>query len=101
MAALYREACCNRTPRLSVSELVERGFRVIRAPSLPIEGSRCDDAEGNAACFSLDVRDGRIAAVRFRATPCATLIAYCELIAETVPNFRLEIAKSLSTGSLI
>jgi NifU-like protein involved in Fe-S cluster formation len=101
MTATCREACCSVTPRHTVSELFERGFRRNRAAPLPIEGAQLTDAEGNAARFSIDVTDGRIAGLGFRATSCATLIAYCELIAEIVPGFRLDIAREMTATSLV
>jgi NifU-like protein involved in Fe-S cluster formation len=101
MTATCREACCSVMPQLTVSELFERGFRRNRAAPLPTEGAQLTDAEGNAARFSIDVADGRIADVGFRVTSCATLIAYCELIAETVPGFGLEIARGLTAANLV
>ena len=55
MTAACREACCSVTPRLTVSELFERGFRRNRLAPLAVEGAPCTDAEGNVARFSLDV----------------------------------------------
>jgi NifU-like protein involved in Fe-S cluster formation len=101
MTATCREACCSVTPRHTVSELFERGFRRNRAAPLPIEGAQLSDAEGNAARFSIDLTEGKIAGVGFRATSCATLIAYCEFIAESVPGFRLEIARELTATNLV
>jgi len=101
MTAACREACCSVQPRRSISELFERGYRRNRAAALSIEGTRHADAEGNTVGFSLDTADGRIAEVGFRATTCATLIAYCEYIAEIVPGFRLEIARELTAVQLV
>jgi NifU-like protein involved in Fe-S cluster formation len=101
MTATCREACCSVTPRHTVSELFERGFRRNRAAPLPIEGAQLTDAEGNTARFSIDVADGKIAGAGFRATSCATLIAYCELIAEIVPGFRLDIAREMTATNLV
>ena len=101
MTATCREPCCSVTPRRTVSELVERGFRRRRAPPLPIEGPACGDAEGNTARFSLAVGDGAIGTVSFRASSCATLIAYCEFIAEAVEGFRLDLARELTTADLV
>ena len=81
MTAACREACCSVTSRRTVSELFERGFRQHAAP-LPIEGAQLTDVEGNAASFSLDVVDGQVASLGFRATTCATLI----LIASSSPR---------------
>jgi hypothetical protein len=101
MTATCREACCSVTPRMSASELFARGFRRNRAAPLPVRGAARTDAEGNAAAFSLDLAANRIAAVGFRVTTCATLVAYCELIAETVPGFDIEIARAFSAADLI
>jgi NifU-like protein involved in Fe-S cluster formation len=101
MTATCREACCSVSPRRTVSELFERGFRRNRAAPLPIEGAPCSDAEGNTARFSLDVLDGNIRTVGFHVSSCATLIAYCEYLAETVPGFRLEIANALTSSQLV
>jgi NifU-like protein involved in Fe-S cluster formation len=101
MTATCREACCSATPRLTVSELFERGFRRSREAPLPVEGAECRDADGNALRFSLDLADGRLAGIGFRATTCASLIAYAELIAETVPGQSLDIAGALTAQELI
>jgi hypothetical protein len=101
MTATCREACCNVTPRLTVGELFERGFRRNREAQLAIEGEPCTGAEDNTACFSLDAVDGKIAAVGFRASCCATLIAYCEYIAQIAPGFRFEIARGLTAQNLV
>jgi hypothetical protein len=101
MTAPCREACCSVTPRRTVSELFERGFRRNRAAPLPIEGAALTDADGNTARFSLDVTGGKIVRAAFRASSCATLIAYCECIAEAVPGFRLDIAQGLTPANLV
>ena len=101
MTSACREACCSVTPRHTVSELFERGFRRNRAAPLPIEGAQLTDAEGNGARFSIDLADGKISDVGFRASSCATLIAYCEFIAEIAPGFRLEIARELTATNLV
>jgi NifU-like protein involved in Fe-S cluster formation len=100
MTAPCREACCNVTPRLTVAELFERGFRRNRAAPLAIAGETCTGAENNTAAFSLDVTDGKIAAVGFHASCCATLIAYCEYLAAIAPGFRLSIAHELTAANL-
>ncbi len=111
MTAPCREACC--TPSLpspasgggigrgTVSELFERGCRRSREAPLSVEGETCAGADDNTVSFSLDVASGKIAALRFRATCCATLIAYCEYIAEIASGFRIEIARELSAQNLI
>src|SRR5258705_10342774 len=101
MTAACREACCGVTPRLTVSGLFERGFRRNRLAPLGVEGAPCADAEGNMARFSLDVVDGKIASIGFRVSSCATLIAYCEFIAELTGGFRPAIAKELTARNLV
>ncbi len=101
MTAPCRESCCNVTPRLTVSELFERGFRRNRAAPLPIEGAAMCDADGNTARFSLAIAEGRIVEANFRVSSCATLIAYCELIAELVPGSQPDIAQALTATELV
>src|SRR5215468_9564505 len=96
-----RAACCSATPRMTVSELFERGFRRRRASPLSIEGAPNSDADGNSAWFSLDLADGKTADVSFRASSCATLIAYCEYIAQAVPGFRIDLANELTAADVI
>lgn len=100
MTATCREPCC-AAPRMTVSELLERGMRRNRAAPLAIEGDPCVDTDGNGARFSIDASGGRVAAIGFRATSCATLIAYGELIAETVPGRSVELAVAVSARDLI
>jgi len=100
MTAICREPCC-ATPRRTVSELLERGLRRNRAAPLPIEGAECRDGHGHGARFSLRIEAGRVAGVGFRVSSCATLIAYCELIAETAPGQRRELAAEMSPRDLV
>ena len=101
MTATCREACCSVTPRLTVAELFERGFRRNREAPRAVAGAPCTGAEDNTASFSLDVAEDRITAVGFQASCCATLIAYCEYIAEIVPGFRLAIAREMTAANLV
>jgi hypothetical protein len=101
MTAACRAPCCSATPRLTVSELFERGFRRNRLPPLAIEGMPCTNADEFTARFSLAVTDGKISDIRFRASVCATLIAYCELIAELTTGSNLDIARALSAADLV
>ena len=85
---------------MTISELFERGLRRNRDAPLPIRGDVCTDPEGNRASFSCDVADARIVAIGFQVSPCATLIAYCELIAETLPGRTLDLAQALTPRDL-
>ena len=101
MTAACREACCSVTARFSAGDLFERGFRRNREAPLAIEGAATLDPDGNAARFSVDIAGGKLLAVNFRATTCATLIAYCELIAELVPGMPADMAEQLSARDLV
>jgi NifU-like protein involved in Fe-S cluster formation len=101
MTATCREACCSVTPRLTVAELFERGFRRNRETPRAIAGATCRGAEDNTASFSLNVENGRIAAVGFQVSCCATLIAYCEYLAEIAPGFSFAIARELTAANLV
>jgi NifU-like protein involved in Fe-S cluster formation len=101
MTAPSRDACCSVTPRVTVSELFERGFRRNRAAPLPILGAELSDTDGNTACFSLAIAGERIVDANFRVSSCATLIAYCEFIAELVPGSRLDIVTAITPADLV
>jgi NifU-like protein involved in Fe-S cluster formation len=101
MTPACREACCSATPRFTVSELFERGFRRNRAEPFPIVGEQVRDAEGNSAQFSIELENDTLIDVRFHASSCATLIAYCEAIAELIPGFDTEIAGHITPTELI
>ena len=86
---------------MTVSELFERGLRRNRDVPLSVQGAVCRDAEGNCAGFSLDLEGGKIAGIGFRVSVCATLIAYCELIAETLPGRTVDLAQALTPRDLL
>ena len=86
---------------MTVSELLERGLRRNRE-ALPADPAPdCTDAEGNAARFAVTLAGDRVGPIGFRATTCATLIAYCEWLAETVPDQRVSLAAALTPRDLI
>ena len=74
-------ACCGAPQRPSASELCDRGLRRNRLEPFELAGSTLH-SEGLAAQFSLQCRGPAIASVRFKVSTCATLLAYCELLAE-------------------
>jgi NifU-like protein involved in Fe-S cluster formation len=75
-----------------MSDYIDRGLRRIRSPMLPMVGAECQDDGGRVARFSLRVEGDVIADVRFRASPCVTLVAYCEVAAEWVTGQTLPVA---------
>ena len=101
MTATCREACCSVTPRFTVAELFERGFRRNRAEPLALEGETVTDAEGNSARFSVALEGRRIAELRFRASSCTTLIAYSEALAELLAGFDAVMAAQYAPQDLV
>ena len=101
MTAACREACCSVTPRFTVSELFERGYRRSRTEPLPIEGEAVADAEGNAARFSVALDGARLAEIRFRASSCTTLIAYSEALTELLPGLDAALASQFTPQELV
>jgi len=49
-----------------------------------VQTPECRDDEGRFARFGVQLTDGVVTGVGFRASPCVTLIAYCEAAAERV-----------------
>jgi NifU-like N terminal domain len=75
-----------------MSDYIDRGLRRSRAPLLPVVGAARVDPEGRFARFSLRVENEVITDVRFQASPCVTLVAYCEVAAEWVTGQTLPAA---------
>jgi NifU-like protein involved in Fe-S cluster formation len=101
VTAACREACCSVTPRFTVADLFERGYRRNRAEPLPLEGETVADAEGNHARFSLALDANRIAEIRFRASSCTTLVAYSEALAELLAGFDATMAAQYAPQDLV
>jgi len=93
MTGLASESgCCGRGRTLTMSDYIDRGQRRARAASPPVQAPECRDDEGRFARFGVQLTDGIVTAVGFRASPCATLIAYCEAAAERVSGRSLAAA---------
>jgi len=101
MTAACREACCSVTPRFTVAELFERGFRRNRASPFAIEGETIKDAEDNSARFSVEFDGGRLAGIRFRVSSCTTLIAYSEALAELLSGLDAGLAAQFAPRELV
>ncbi|MBS9403298.1 iron-sulfur cluster assembly scaffold protein [Halomonas sp. TRM85114] len=86
---------------LRLPDCLERGLRTRRAPPLPIVGDWVETPQGLRARFSLAVHEATIAEARFEATPCATLVAYCEALAEYESGRPLTAAPGLEAQGLI
>ena len=65
-----------------------------------VQGERISDDNQNIAIFWIEVREGRVAAARYRATTCTTLIGVCERLSELVEGLELSEVLAL-TGERI
>jgi NifU-like protein involved in Fe-S cluster formation len=101
VTAACRESCCSVTPRFTVADLFERGYRRNRAEPFAIEGDTVADAEGNQARFSVALEAGRIGEIRFRASSCTTLIAYSEALNELLSGLRPDMAAQYAPQDLV
>lgn len=95
--------CCDTTAGslLRVHDCLERGLRTRRAPPLPVTGDWVETPHGLRARFSLAIRDASIIEARFESTPCATLVAYCEALAECETGRPLAAAPALDAEGLV
>lgn len=102
MNAIAREAgCCGGGRPPTMSDYIDRGMRRARAPVPAICGAEARDEEGRFARFGVQVGGGVVTAVGLRASPCVTLLAYCEVAAERVTGQPLAAAvRALQPGEL-
>ncbi|WP_163559949.1 iron-sulfur cluster assembly scaffold protein [Halomonas sp. NO4] len=92
---------CRDAPRsLRLPECLERGLRTRRAPPLPHLGEWVETPQGLRARFSLAIRDDTLVDVRFEATACATLVAYCQALADHETGRPLDATPSLDADAL-
>ena len=94
-------SCCDSRRRRTASELFERGLRRNRLDPFAITGSPLRNRGGLIAQFSLQRHGALITSIRFKASTCATLIAYCELIAELARARSITECASLSPHLLV
>lgn len=95
--------CCRRSAGGSPSlhECLERGLRTRRALPLPVVGTWVETPQAMRARFSLAIHDNTLTEARFEATPCATLVAYCEALAEHEAGRGLGEVPSLDAAGLV
>jgi NifU-like protein involved in Fe-S cluster formation len=101
MTAACREACCSVTPRFTVADLFERGFRRNRTAPFAIEGGAIADVEGNSARFSVTLDGTKLADLRFRVSSCTTLIAYSEALAQLLRGLDAGLAAQFTPHELV
>lgn len=73
---------CGCKPPLSVTACFDRGRHRQRLPELPHVGRWIQGDQQLGAQFSLNLADDTLCDIRFRASTCITLVAYCELLCE-------------------
>lgn len=95
-------SCCHVPARpLRLQDCLERGLRTRRAAPLSHRGAWIETPRGLRARFSLVVERALIAEIRFEATPCATLVAYCQALAEHETGRPLAVAPGLDAVALV
>ena len=87
--------------RVSAFDHLIRGFRRNGGPLLAVVGEVASDGDGRTAQFSVEVEDGVLKAVSFNVSTCATLIAYCEFVAEGMTGATLSQAVALIPEQVI
>lgn len=87
--------------QVSAFDHLIRGFRRNGGPLLAVVGRVAHDGDGRTAQFSVEVEDGVLTAVSFNVSTCATLIAYCEFVAEGVTGATLSQAVALTPEQVI
>lgn len=64
-------------------------------------GPTLQASDGVTASFALELQDGRLSAVSYRATTCITLVALCELLAQQATGLTIAEAQSLDAAWLL
>jgi NifU-like protein involved in Fe-S cluster formation len=86
---------------MSTYDYFQRAFR--RGIQMPTgySGDKVRDEDGNCAVFWLQAQAGVISSAEYRCTTCATLVAFCEHLAELVIGLRLEKARAYDANRLL
>jgi len=87
--------------QVSAFDHLIRGFRRNGGPLLAVVGRVAHDGDGRTAQFSLEVEEDVLKAVSFNVSACATLIAYCEFVAEGITGATLSQAVALTPEQVI
>lgn len=96
--------CCSTAvdlDRLRVTDCFGRGLRTRRLTPLETAGVRVTNGNGLWACFSVQIRQGMLADVRFNCASCTTLIACCQALAELGCCGTLDAAAALDEAQLL
>lgn len=94
------DTCCTSS-HLSLIDYLERGLRRRREPAYSVVGEVRRDHEGRTAQFSVQLNDTVIQSVSFKTSSCATLIAYCEVLAQWATGLTLQAAVRVRPPQLL
>lgn len=102
MSNAVHVACCGNFSSGSLQDLLERALRRShwRGPGTHT-GSAHDPEEKLTVIMHVDVSKGRIVRIDYRATTCATLLAYCELLVNLVCGMSLDRVRRLKDTDLV
>ncbi|NNC23578.1 hypothetical protein HKX42_06990 [Salinisphaera sp. USBA-960] len=96
--------CCSPSherKQLSVHSCFERGRTTRGLPPLAIAGERVTTSYGLWAAFSLRLEADSLCEIRFTASTCTTLIAYCQALVELIQGRRRDEARESGSRFLI
>lgn len=94
-------SCCGVPQRLTASELCDRGLRRSRMEPYALVGPVLYGNDGLNAQFSLRCEGNAVTSARFKASSCATLLAYCELIVELAVGRSIDECAQFSAAALV
>jgi NifU-like protein involved in Fe-S cluster formation len=84
----------------TIYDYLQRAFQ--RPPArLPPKAAWRGDAQGNLVAFRARIENGRIVALEYRSTTCATLLALCEHLVELIPGRTAAEALAYSARDLL
>jgi NifU-like protein involved in Fe-S cluster formation len=90
-----RTGCCGNRGTPTLSDYIDDGLRRSRLTASTGLGAACRDEAGHVVRFGVDIANGVVTSVGFRASTCVTLVAYCEVAAQRVSGQR--VAEALRT----
>jgi hypothetical protein len=94
-------SCQGRRYALKVHTFFDHGLQTRRLPTLPITGPPIIASSSLWASFSIRVDTDKLLNLRFQASTCTTLIAYCQALVELARQDTLTHAATLNGPTLI
>ncbi len=86
---------------MSTYDYFQRAFRRGTQTPTGYSGDKVRDEDGNCVIFWLQAPAGVISSAEYRCTTCATLVAFCEHLAELVIGLRIEKAHDYNADRLL